>query len=83
MSRILTGNDLGRLGSLQTAPTAPEIEKYTSSAAFRTISAKHSGHKDRIIEEVHKQAHAMIGNNEIKEALLVLLAADTLNVRDL
>jgi flavin reductase (DIM6/NTAB) family NADH-FMN oxidoreductase RutF len=83
MSRILTGNDLGRLGSLQSAPTAPEIEKYISSPVFRTISTKYSSHSDKIIEEVHKQAHAMIGNNEIKEALLALLAAENMNIRDL
>ena len=83
MSNILTGNDLGRLGSLQSAPTAPEIGKYLASTVFRSISAKHSGHTERIIEEVHNLAHKLIGNNEIMEALIVLLSAASLDDRDL
>lgn len=83
MSTILTGNDLGRLGSLQSAPAAPEIEKYMTSPVFRTISTKHSGNTEKIVDEAHKLAHAMIGENELREALLLLLAAESLNVREL
>lgn len=83
MSTILTGNDLGRLGSLQSSPTAHEIEKFISSPKFRAITTKHSGNIEKITEEAHKLAHAMINNNEIKEAALLLLAASTMNIRDL
>jgi flavin reductase (DIM6/NTAB) family NADH-FMN oxidoreductase RutF len=83
MSSILTGNDLGKLGSLQVAPTAPEIEKFLSSPLFRTISTKYSGNIDKMTEEAHKLAHAMISINELKEALLLLMAASSLDVRDL
>jgi len=83
MSHILTGNDLGRLGSLQSAPTAPEIEKFISSQEFRSIQTKHSGNTDKIKEEAHKLAHAMIIDNDTKEALLLLLATNSLFVRDL
>ena len=83
MSRVLTGNDLGRLGSMQTAPTEPEIERYLLSASFRAISAKHLGNKDKIVDEIHKKAHIMIANHEIKEALLALFAVGKLNVSDL
>jgi flavin reductase (DIM6/NTAB) family NADH-FMN oxidoreductase RutF len=82
MSNILTGNDLGRLGSLQEMPTAPEIEKFKTSPVFRTISTKNSGSRDKIIEETHKLAHAMLGVNELQEALLLLLAASSLDNRD-
>jgi flavin reductase (DIM6/NTAB) family NADH-FMN oxidoreductase RutF len=83
ISSVLTGNDLGRLGSLQSAPSAPEIEKFTSSAVFRAITTKYSGNLEKITEEAHKLAHSMIGVNEIKQALLLLLAASRLDVRDL
>jgi len=83
MSTVLTGNDLGRLGSIQLMPSAPEIEKYFISPVFRTILAKHSGRKERIIEEAHKLAHSMISVNEIREALLLLLAANSQDVIDL
>jgi len=75
MSSILTGNDLGKLGSVETMPTAPEIEKYIVSPVFRTISTKYSDSPEKISEEAHKIAHGMIAVNEIHEALLLLLAA--------
>ncbi len=80
MSSILTGNDLGRLGSLQLLPTAPEIEKYMESPLFREISIKHSGKTSKILEAVHKYAHSMIAGGEIQDALLLLLAASRLSV---
>jgi len=83
MSAVLTGNDLGRLGSLQTSPSAPEIEKFLSSTVFRTITTKYSGNIEKITEEAHKIAHAMISVNELKEALVLLLAASSLDVRNL
>jgi len=83
MSIVLTGNDLGRLGSLQSAPTAHEIEKFISSPVFRNISTKHNSNIERIIDETHKLAHSMIVVNELKQALLLLLAASSLDVRDL
>jgi flavin reductase (DIM6/NTAB) family NADH-FMN oxidoreductase RutF len=75
MSEILTGNDLGKLGSLQAMPTAPEINKYLLSPVFRTILTKYSDKTEKIIEEAHKLAHAMIVANELREAILLLLAA--------
>lgn len=75
MSEILTGNDLGRLGSLPAMPTAPEINKYLLSPVFRTILTKYSDKTEKIIEEAHKLAHAMIVANELREAILLLMAA--------
>jgi hypothetical protein len=75
MSSILTGNDLGRLGSIQIMPTYPEIEKYLLSPVFRTISTKYSDSTEKISEEAHKLAHGLISANELQEALLLLLAA--------
>ena len=83
MSTILSGNDIGRLGSLNSRPTAPEIEKYFTSADFRTISATHSGNVEKIMEEAHKLAHSMIAGNEIHKALLLLLAANNLKKNEL
>ncbi len=75
MSEILTGNDLGKLGSLQAMPTAPEINKYLLSPVFRTILTKYSDKTEKILEEAHKLAHAMIVANELREAILLLMAA--------
>jgi flavin reductase (DIM6/NTAB) family NADH-FMN oxidoreductase RutF len=83
MSAILTGNDLGRLGSLQSMPTAPEIEKYIISPIFRTISTKYSDSREKIVEEAHKLAHGMIAANELREAVLLLMAASVNAAADL
>jgi hypothetical protein len=82
MSNVLTGNDLGRLGSLQSAPTAHEIEKFRGSPVFRSITTKHVGNVEEITDEAHKLAHAMISVNEVKQALLLLMAASSMHVRD-
>jgi len=78
LSSILTGNDLGRLGSQQMMPSAPEIKKYSSSAEFRILTSKHNGKKIRIIGEAHTLARKMIADNHIHEALLLLLAVSNI-----
>ena len=83
MSNVLTGNDLGKLGSLQSMPTVPEITKYINSPVFRTISTRQSGKPEKIEEEAHKLAHGMIAVNEMHEALLLLLAADNIDATEL
>jgi flavin reductase (DIM6/NTAB) family NADH-FMN oxidoreductase RutF len=83
MSTSLTGNDLGRLGSLQSLPKVPEIEKYIVSPVFRTLATRYSDSRERIVEESHKLAHGMIAANELQEALLLLLAASLFSAKEL
>lgn len=78
MSSILTGNDLGKLGSLQLMPAAPEIEKFIAKSMFRSMITKHSGNYPKLTEESHKIAHNMIAENVIHEALILLLAVSRL-----
>jgi len=78
MSNVLTGNDLGRLGNLKTMPSAPEVEKYVGSSVFRSLLVKCGGNRNKAFEEAHKIAQTMITANELNEALLLLLAAETL-----
>lgn len=80
MSSTLTGNDLGRLGSLQLMPTAPEIAKYAASQTFRSILTQQNGNIPKLIEEAHKKANKLIAGNEINEALLLLLAANNMAI---
>lgn len=83
MSNILTGNDLGKLGSRELMPTTQEIEKYKNSPVFRSISTLCTDNTEKFILEAHKQAHSLIGKNEIQEALLLLLATSTLVISEL
>lgn len=79
ISNVLTGNDLGKLGSIELMPTAPEIENYSNSADFRNLLNKFNGSIDKTMEEFHKLAHQLIASDEMHKALLLLLAADSLD----
>ncbi len=74
LSPILSGNDLGRLGSQQMMPSAPEIKKYAQSADFRMLTAKHSGDMLKLTGETHSLARKLIAENHVHEALLLVLA---------
>ena len=74
LSPVLTGNDLGRLGSQQMMPSAPEIKKYAQSADFRMLTAKHNGDIMKLTSQAHSMARKLIAENRIHEALVMLLA---------
>lgn len=82
LSPILTGNDLGRLGSQQMMPAAPEIKKYSSSSEFRILTSKHNGDKAQIDKDAHGIAHTLIAANLLHEALVLLLAVDEFSSKD-
>jgi flavin reductase (DIM6/NTAB) family NADH-FMN oxidoreductase RutF len=62
-SKVLSGNNLGLLGSIEAMPPKEEVEKY------RTSSPKFSGE-----DEKHRYAQALLESNKVKEAWLVLLS---------
>jgi len=78
MSRFLTGNDLGRLGTLNQAPTTHEILKYIDSEEFRNLCIEHAGNKIEIVDAAHALAHTKIENGLVIQALSLLLAAEQL-----
>lgn len=80
MSDILTGNDLGRLGSILSFPSAHEIEKFKTSDLFRKILSESSNNEASIQEESHKLAHSLIAKNELNEALLLLLSCSSFEI---
>jgi hypothetical protein len=61
-SKVLTGNNLGLLGSVEALPTAEELE------AFKQIKPSFSNE-----EEKHRYAQTLLDSNKVKEAWLVLL----------
>ncbi len=83
LSAFLTGNDLGRLGSMVNMPTAVEIENYMGAQKFRKISVDVSADTGKLTEETHKEAHRLLAENNKYEALILLLAADSLLMADL
>jgi flavin reductase (DIM6/NTAB) family NADH-FMN oxidoreductase RutF len=83
LSNILTGNDLGKLGSIQTMPSLDEIDNYISSPEIDLLKSKHQSNDSQFIEEAHKKAQSMIADREIYKALLLLLTCNKLISNDL
>ncbi len=75
MSNVLTGNDLGKLGSVSVFPSAMDVKKYRSSEEFRKLLANAAGHADES-DIIHGVAHDLIAKNKTWEALLLLFAAE-------
>lgn len=73
MSDVLTGNDLGRLGSLTVLPTAVEINKFKQSDAYLSLKIKTDTIRSNM-NEAHEIAHHLISKNQVKEALMLLLS---------
>jgi flavin reductase (DIM6/NTAB) family NADH-FMN oxidoreductase RutF len=82
MSTVLTGNELGRLGSLHDFPTAPEIKRYASSDSVRLLISGASNDPEQRIAAAHRQAQLMISHNELREALLLLLCVAEADLSD-
>jgi len=64
-SSVLTGNDLGRLGNAENIPSDEEVKKSMMSPLYRSLA------KDETSR--HNFAKKLIAENNIKEALKVLL----------
>lgn len=62
-SKILTGNNLGLLGSVEQLPDQDEIQKFKNSAHFSSI------------DEKHQYAQTLLESNKVKEAWLILLSS--------
>ncbi|EAP87425.1 flavin reductase family protein [Croceibacter atlanticus] len=67
-SKILTGNDLGRLGNVETLPTKELIEDYIIKNSLGEFV------KNATVEDLHKQAKQHLENNNTTYAWYILLA---------
>lgn len=73
MSSVLTGNDLGKLGSLSQYPTSIELKKFKDSEEYKKM-LNSFGTLNPTEQEVHQQAHDLLMNNKVYQALIWLLA---------
>jgi flavin reductase (DIM6/NTAB) family NADH-FMN oxidoreductase RutF len=70
-SPVLTGNNLGRLGNVESFPSEAEIKAHSNEPEIREITENLSG-KERMIA-LHKLAKVYLEDGEIQTALKVLL----------
>ena len=68
-SKILTGNDLGKLGNIETLPSEDEIQTFVSNSI--EVKAVLSADDE---EKIHLKAQEFLNNNDVLSAWKVLLA---------
>jgi flavin reductase (DIM6/NTAB) family NADH-FMN oxidoreductase RutF len=68
-SMILTGNDLGMLGNVETLPNKNEIEKFVNSVSERYPNIKKMTHREK-----HKIAKNFLSFGDVDGALKLLLS---------
>lgn len=70
-SKILTGNDLGKLGNVEALPDAQDVETFLKEDnVIRTIVQSNDE------ERIHRQAKDYLNENDVLSAWKVLLAKD-------
>src|SRR6185369_4080841 len=54
LSKVLTGNDLGKLGNVEMLPTADDVESYKQSEQFKTLIRGFGKNQEESEEKIHK-----------------------------
>ncbi len=72
-STVLTGNDLGLLGSLKNLPNEIEIEEIKQNNHVKDILNNTTGDKTLRGRELHELARRLIAEGKVKDALCALL----------
>jgi flavin reductase (DIM6/NTAB) family NADH-FMN oxidoreductase RutF len=73
LSKILTGNDLGRLGNLEHLPQPEETETLRKHPDVVAILESGSSENENIAEKLHRLAQEWIEKGEAKQALALLM----------
>jgi hypothetical protein len=73
-SAILTGNDLGRLGSVTSLPPPDEIKAYRASGVLNELVAEARNGCQYLPDLLHLRAKQLLVENNVREAWLTLLS---------
>lgn len=76
-SAILTGNDLGKLGSVTALPTAAEVNKYRDSGTLNDLFDEARHGCQHLPDLLHLKAKTLLAENNVREAWLTLLNNET------
>lgn len=76
MSRILTGNDLGQLGSIKVLPTAEEIQQHATSQPMVTLREEATLGCQYLPDVLHAHAKQLLEKGQVQEALLTVLLGE-------
>lgn len=75
MSDILTGNNLGQLGSVQELPSEVELAIYRSKDFMKELKQKYGLSETVFQRKIHELAKTLLDKGHVKEAWLTLLSA--------
>ena len=73
-SAILTGNNLGQLGNVETLPTPEEMELFKSDAAMQELLNETTGDPHLREVKIHSKAKATLDNGDVHTAWKILLS---------
>jgi flavin reductase (DIM6/NTAB) family NADH-FMN oxidoreductase RutF len=74
-SAILTGNDLGKLGSVLSLPTPDEVNQYRLSGTLTELFNEARTGCQYLPDLLHLRARQLLAQNNVREAWLTLLSA--------
>ena len=72
-SAILTGNDLGKLGSIAALPTTNDLNTYRASGALNDLFDEAQNGCQYLPDLLHLRAKQLLSENNVQEAWLTLL----------
>lgn len=72
-SKILTGNNLARLGNTEVIPAAEEVEAFKNDPLVSYTLNKYGNDKSQLREELEKLGKKLLEDNQVQEAWKVLL----------
>lgn len=75
-SKVLTGNDLGKLGNVESVPTEQDIAEFKSSGAINEVFELYGRDPHKLEEHLHLMAKRLLEEGKVKEAWKVLLTFD-------
>ena len=75
-SHVLTGNDLGLLGSVAALPSQEELDAFRSEPKMASFLKMNDRNRNDVQKQLHQNAQMLLGQGKIKEAWMMLLAVD-------
>lgn len=72
-SRILTGNNLGRLGNVEQLPEAESVREFFHDTRIQEIFERFSHHPESLEDHLHSFAKELLEAGKVEEAWKVLL----------
>ncbi len=77
-STVLTGNNLGRLGNLESLPTLEEIEAVKADDEIRMMAKKMEGNTAKHKKQLHWLAQKVLEEDHTHKAMTILMYAENL-----